>query len=1606
MNVMNIGGMVAPAPPEPLNVEVPKTLNKIIKNAAKKDVDVKANAQKALDVLKDFPLKDPEAETQSTTYEHNINTLITPLLQTCEPQNKLVKPTIAVLQRLVAAGFIRPIAPPPDANAPAQLPRVASSVALNDSSKQLIGKIVDRACKCVESDESTQITIVKFLETCCTVPTLNIHGTTLLAAIKCCFQLFIQAKPKTQLFAAVKKSITDIINFLFQRIKTTKKHVRNSLSISNMNELLQHQQQLLQEQQQQAQLAVKHDGRPDKFRIVSDILNDIIDSVVGSDVAISGPGKVGIIVEDITFSDFCMVFVYVCQVSTEQPKGNVRELHGKLLALQILHTMISNSATTLRSSKKFVTDILRDSLVPALIGNAGATGKVFQYVLSIFTDLLQHFREYLMGELGSFIIKSLLPRMEGSATQELYWILAIFTTICKDGHVLLDLFVNYDCDPELENVYQRCVEALCKAACHPLASGQRFISSQNYQDFQIRGVGLKSIVQLTKTLGEWRDSEKGVQSLSHITEMREKKKKVEHAKHIFSESAKKGIELFVALGATTKDPGELGRFLRNYRGIDKTQIGDFISRKENPAVLEAYVETFDFANMEFDLALRFYLTTFKLPGESMLIERLVQQFANKFYADNKGSHFANADSAFILAYSTIMLATDQHNTNVKVRMTFAQWAKNNSKINDGKDFDEPYLQGIFERISKTPLKLNDSTPTPAAAAEETPKQTHNMPYSTCYRQSLVKYMMDATWQYIGDALDFFMTNCDEASIIEVCLTGYQNSVHLSGIFEIEAARAKFIGSVVKFAKIDNLREISRKEVESIRELAIIFLFEGEHLGVDWVQVLRCISYLAMLFKLGTVSEIIDPVIEPNVLQTQKNDLAALKDSRQLPELPKDTISFDATNVAALARQITVNSTLLSEEQLLLFVDALCKVSHDEIFGGATPNVFGLQLLTDVAYYNLCTHSGAMWSRLWVHISTNHFIKVGTSEYSLAIRKGSLDAMEYLLSHFFTKDPEVTEVFYKDLFFPFDRVIRLCNDHTTRSLILQYVAQLVGNNSAKIRTGWKTIFSIYTWSANCNEVLVEMGLATVEDILREYFQHFATSFFVEFVNCVSAFANAKLPNISIRAIDGISACAVHLANGRVFPPTPVPKEPSLRTSDQSNTQLMFTDEQEHLVLWIPVLTALSDVLSSHDLHTVRLCSLDTLERVLVLFGSMFSPKLWEMIFRGVLLPIFNNIGYSKGRIRFPEESQDWLSTTCPHAFRLLMDIFTNFLETIEFLSGEILQLIASCILQFDSEELLRLGAQSLLRFTTTNGSKFNSQVWDLVTAKIDNIVSQITADQSEFLLSFSPVNSPTVTSPINLRQSILLKSPPSPLRQSSGSLPAPLSSQPNSTPSPVEMRHKHINLSHSSNVLLPPVATRPKLESHVVALQLVVQIIESVATSHEGYSQMSAQHLRSLADGLEAAYTFCHAVLSRMLAEKAPLESETVETLDSTELLACSCYLKILFLLYNSKDVGNEEVEHLLLKRCYMFFSNYLRKERINARVVVQLLTELKNMNESQFMRHLGIFYEVLIQLMLDENEDVRRALQHVWRRIGSIKGGIRTSMTLLPPSHSHTHPVR
>jgi len=122
--------------------------------------------------------------------------------------------------------------------------------------------------------------------------------------------------------------------------------------------------------------------------------------------------------------------------------------------------------------------------------------------------------------------------------------------------------------------------------------------------------------------------------------------------------------------------------------------------------MHAFVDMIDFTNMDFLPALRKFLQCFLLPGEAQQIDRLMLKFAERYVVTNP-STFANADTAYILAYSAIMLNVDQHNKKVKRKMTLEDFLKNNRGINDGKDLPEALLRAIFEDIGGNELKMKD-----------------------------------------------------------------------------------------------------------------------------------------------------------------------------------------------------------------------------------------------------------------------------------------------------------------------------------------------------------------------------------------------------------------------------------------------------------------------------------------------------------------------------------------------------------------------------------------------------------------------------------------------------------------------------------------------------------------------------------------------------------------------------------------------------------------------------------------------------------------------------------------------------------------------------------
>jgi brefeldin A-inhibited guanine nucleotide-exchange protein len=135
-----------------------------------------------------------------------------------------------------------------------------------------------------------------------------------------------------------------------------------------------------------------------------------------------------------------------------------------------------------------------------------------------------------------------------------------------------------------------------------------------------------------------------------------------NAVRAFNYKPKKGLKLLIKDGfITSESPEDIARFFLDNDRIDKGALGEFLGEAdaENIAIMHAFVDLMDFTKTRFVDALRRFLQSFRLPGEAQKIDRFMLKFAERYMTGNPNA-FANADTAYVLSYSVIMLNVDQH----------------------------------------------------------------------------------------------------------------------------------------------------------------------------------------------------------------------------------------------------------------------------------------------------------------------------------------------------------------------------------------------------------------------------------------------------------------------------------------------------------------------------------------------------------------------------------------------------------------------------------------------------------------------------------------------------------------------------------------------------------------------------------------------------------------------------------------------------------------------------------------------------------------------------------------------------------------------------------
>ncbi len=594
----------------------------------------------------------------------------------------------------------------------------------------------------------------------------------------------------------------------------------------------------------------------------------------------------------------------------------------------------------------------------------------------------------------------------------------------------------------------------------------------------------------------------------------------------FNFKPKRGVKQLIKDGFIMSDsPGDIAAFILQTEDLDKAMIGEYLGEGEtqNIAIMHAFVDSMDFARRRFVDALRHFLQSFRLPGEAQKIDRFMLKFAERYITGNPNA-FANADTAYVLAFSVIMLNTDQHSVKLKgPRMTVDDFIKNNRGINDNANLPDEYLSGIYNEIAENEIVLSTEretaaahgmAPQPAAggiasrvgqaflqagrdlqreayaqASEEMSKKAEQRlrniirsQRKTTAKNAMPKFipatsfkhvgpMFDVTWMSFFSGLSGQMQTTQNIEVIKLCMEGIKLAIQIACLFDLDTPRTAFVTALASFTNLGNLSEMMAKNLEALKVLIEVALSEGNMLKGSWRDVLTCVSQLD---RFQLISGGVDEGVVPDVNRARIQKSPANTPRRQRPR-PAAIASNSSYHVeiahesrsSAMIRkvdQIFTSTALLSGDAIVHFVRALSEVSWQEIQSSGqsdSPRIYSLQKLVEISYYNM-TRVRFEWSNIW-QVLGDHFNEVGCHSNTHVVFF-ALDSLRQLSMRFMEIEELPGFKFQKDFLKPFEHVMANSSAVTVKDMVLRCLIQMIQARGENIRSGWKTMFGVFTVAA--------------------------------------------------------------------------------------------------------------------------------------------------------------------------------------------------------------------------------------------------------------------------------------------------------------------------------------------------------------------------------------------------------------------------------------------------------------------------------------------------------------------------------------------------------------
>ena len=665
----------------------------------------------------------------------------------------------------------------------------------------------------------------------------------------------------------------------------------------------------------------------------------------------------------------------------------------------------------------------------------------------------------------------------------------------------IEWYINYDCNPLMQiNLFEKILLFINKTITNGpdyesslLDVQEPFYPFGNVIPFTPPQLRTYSLKQLTIILAKWQHwmeqplpvEQQETEHVQNAINQKQFKSTLEQGLKKFNQKPKTGIKFLLENKCCINTPPSIANMLfENGHLLDLHQLGDYLGELENTEIMKSYVDLYDFNELTFITALRVLLNKFRLPGEAQKIDRLMLKFAER-YTHSNPNIFANADTAYVLAYSIILLNTDLHNPQVKKRMTLDDFVKNNRGIDDGNDINRELQSAIYTEIKENEIKLDMKRTTVVLQGQQPAQKQQELIIED---MQMIEGEFKKLEKLLGNQNKHPNTPQQSPHISQA--TSPQSHSSTSPNKEQSSPASPPPATLAVSPSKSQLNQSESQQitpvVTSLINFPYVFASHPDHIRdmfqLGWTSLLATFSHPLLYSQNPFILQLALSGFQCCCAIACKYNLKL-----ELNAFITTLCKYNNTDIIQCLLDICINNgnhllgnwvgvldvlgnikddkllvscdklfestASLSGESILEIVSVLCYKSKLELRNHI---MYSTTKLVEIAMVNM-NRIKIEWTQLWA-ILGNHFYEISLNN-DLEISKFAIDALRQIALIFLQLEELVNFKFQREFLKPFSLILKDSTLQEIKSLIFACILQLIKVKHANLKSGWGMICTI-------------------------------------------------------------------------------------------------------------------------------------------------------------------------------------------------------------------------------------------------------------------------------------------------------------------------------------------------------------------------------------------------------------------------------------------------------------------------------------------------------------------------------------------------------------------